>query len=241
MPDSSMGKAEVSEPQESHNPTGPQREKTKKLHLYRLIAPITYGVGIVAAIIIFGVAKLLLSLSAGHEWFSSYVEIAFGLNAGLSLSMFRKWCLNHKGDLKRHKRKLQSMHDCADKKAAAYINSRMLRYIRRIDYCFTKDTKGLIVMARCFCLFSLVLLVSGSSEWFLPFATLLILPLVMYYVAYKLAGIIFFQECFALFVKVRFCIFPILKHGSKLKLYGLNEYTGEDIGIDPIGGVERMA
>ena len=240
MPDSSMGKVEVSESQESHNPTGLQRKKSKKLHLYRLIAPITYGSGIVVAIIIFYVAKFLLSLSAGHEWFSSYIEIAFGLNAGLSLSMFRKWCLNHKADLKRHKRKIQSMHDCADKKAAAYINSRMLRYIRRIDYHFTKDTKVLIIMAKCFCLFSLVLLVSGSSEWFLPFATLLILPLVMYYVAYKLAGIIFSHECLVLYFKVRFCVFPLLKHGSEMKLYGLNEYTGEDRGTDPVHGVEMV-
>ncbi len=240
MPDSPMGKAEVSGSQESHNPTGPQRKKSKKLHLYRLIAPITYGTGIVVAIIIFYVAKLLLSLSAGHEWFSSYIEIAFGLNAGLSLSMFRKWCLNHKGDLKRHKRKIQSMHDCADKKAAAYINSRMLMYIRRIDYHFTKDTKVLIIMAKCFCLFSLVLLVSGSAEWFLPFATLLILPLVMYYVAYKLAGIIFSHECLVLYLKVKFCVFPILKHGSEMKLYGLNEYTEEDRGTDPVHGVEMV-
>lgn len=225
MPDSPMGKVEVSGSQDSQNSTGPQRKKSKKLHLYRLIAPITYGTGIVAAIIIFFVAKLLLSLSVGHEWFSSYIEIAFGLNTGLSLSMFRKWCLNHKGDLKRYKRAIQSMHDCADKKAVAYINSRMLRYIRRLDYRFTKDTKSLIIMARCFCLCSLVLLVSGSPEWFLPFATLLILPLVMYYIAYKFVEVIFYQECFALYVKVRFCIFPILKHGSKMNLYGLNEYT----------------
>ena len=240
MPDLQMEKSESSEIQESHNPTDSLRKKSKKLHLYRLIVPITYGAGIVAALLIFGAAKLLLTLSAGHEWFSSYVEIVFGLNAGLSLSKFRKWCLNHKGDLKRHKRKIQSMHDSADKKAAAYINSRMLRYIRRIDYHFTKDTKVLIIMAKCFCLFSLVLLVSGSSEWFLPFATLLILPLVMYYVAYKLAGIIFSHECLVLYLKVRFCVFPILKHGSEMKLYGLNEYTEEDRGTDPVHGVEMV-
>ncbi len=225
MRDLQMGKSESSETQESHNPTDSLRKKSKKFHLYRLIVPITYGAGIVAALLIFSTAKLLLALSAGHEWFSSYVEIAFGLNAGLSLSMFRKWCLNHKGDLKRYKRKIQSMHDSADKKSSAYINGRMLRYIRRIDYRFTKDTKSLIIMARCFCLCSLVLLVSGSPEWFLPFATLLILPLVMYYIAYKFVEVIFYQECFALYVKVRFCIFPILKHGSKMNLYGLNEYT----------------
>lgn len=225
MPDSQMGKTGVSEFQGSHDPNDSQRKKSKKLHLYRLITPITYGAGIVAAIIIFYVAKLLLSLSTGHEWFSSYVEIAFGLNAGLSLSMFRRWCLDLKGDLKRHKRKVQSMHDSADKKVAAYINSRLFRYIRRIDYHFTKDTKGLIIMAKCFCLFSLVLLVSGSSEWFLPFATLLILPLVMYYIAYKFVGIIFFRECFVLYLKVRFSILPIIKYGSKRKLYGLNAYA----------------
>ena len=225
MPDSPMRKAEVLESQESHNPTGPQRKKSKKLHLYRLIAPITYGSGIVAAIIIFCVAKLLLSLSTRHEWFSSYVEIAFGLNAGLSLSMFRKWCLNHRRDLKRYKRIIQSMHDCVDKKAAAYINSRMSRCIRRLDYRFTKDTKSLIIMARCFCLFSLALLVSGSPECLLPFATLLILPLIMYYIAYKFVEVVFSHECLGLYAKMRFCIFPILKHGSKMKLYGLKEYT----------------
>lgn len=240
MPDSQMGKTGVSEFQGSHDSTDSQRKKSKKLHLYRLITPITYGAGIVAAIIIFYVAKLLLSLSTGHEWFSSYIEIAFGLNAGLSLSKFRKWCLNHKGDLKRHKRKIQSMHDSADKKAAAYINSRMLRYIRRLDYRFTKGTKSLIVMARCFCLFSLVLLVSGSPEWFLPFATLLILPLVMYYIAYKFVGVIFYYECIILYLKVRFCIFPIIKYGSKMKFYGLTEYTVADRGLGPIGGVEKV-
>ena len=205
-----------------------------------MITPITYGAGIVAAIIIFYVAKLLLSLSTGHEWFSSYIEIAFGLNAGLSLSMFRKWCLNHKGDLKRYKRKIQSMHDSADKKSSAYINGRMLRYIRRIDYRFTKDTKSLIIMARCFCLCSLALLVSGSPEWFLPFATLLILPLVMYYIAYKFVDVVFSYECFVLYFKVRFCIFPRLKHGGKMKLYGLNEYTGEYRGAGPVGVVEMV-
>ena len=240
MRDLQMGKSESSETQESHNPTDSLRKKSKKLHLYRLIVPITYGAGIVAALLIFGAAKLLLTLSAGHEWFSSYVEIVFGLNAGLSLSKFRKWCLNHKGDLKRHKRKIQSMHDSADKKAAAYINSRMLRYIRRLDYCFTKGTKSLIVMARCFCLFSLVLLVSGSPEWFLPFATLLILPLVMYYIAYKFVGVIFYHECIILYLKVRFCIFPIIKYGSKMKFYGLTEYTVADRGLGPIGGVEKV-
>lgn len=240
MPDSQMGKTGVSEFQGSHDSTDSQRKKSKKLHLYRLITPITYGAGIVAAIIIFYVAKLLLSLSAGHEWFSSYIEIAFGLNAGLSLSMFRRWCLDLKGDLKRHKRKIQSMHDSADKKVAAYINSRLFRYIRRIDYRFTKDTKGLIIMARCFCLFSLVLLVSGSPEWFLPFATLLILPLVMYYIAYKFVEVIFYHECIILYLKVRFCIFPIIKYGSKMKFYGLTEYTVADRGLGPIGGVEKV-
>ena len=225
MPDLQMGRSEASEIQESHNPTGSKRKKSKKLHLYKLIVPVTYGAGIVAALIIFCVAKLLLSLSTGHEWFSSYVEIAFGLNAGLSLSMFRKWCLNHRGDLRRYKQVIQSMHDCADKKAAAYINSRMLRCIRRLDYLFTKDTKSLIIMARCFCLFSLALLVSGSPECLLPFATLLILPLIMYYIAYKFVEVVFYHECLGLYAKMRFCIFPILKHGSKMKLYGLKEYT----------------
>ena len=240
MPDLQMGKVEVSDSQGSHNPTGSQKKKSKRLHLYKLIAPITYGTGIVAAIIIFCVAKLLLSLSARHEWFSSYVEIAFGLNAGLSLAMFRKWYLNIKGDLRRHKREIQTRHDSADKKAVAYVNSRMLRYIRRIDYRFTKATKGLIIMARCFCLFSLVLLVSGSPEWFLPFATLLILPLVMYYIAFQFAKFIFSQECLILiFVKVRLCVFPKLRHGSEIKIYGLNEYA-DARAIAPIGGVEMV-
>ena len=133
MSNSQMGKAEISDFQGGYDSTDSKSKKSKKLHLYRLIAPITYGAGIVAAIIIFGVAKLLLSLSVEHEWFSSYIEITFGLNAGLSLAMFRKWYLNLKRDLIRHKQIIQSMHDKADKMASAYINSRMLRYINRLN------------------------------------------------------------------------------------------------------------
>ena len=110
MRDLQMGKSESSETQESHNPTDSLRKKSKKFHLYRLIVPITYGAGIVAALLIFSTAKLLLALSAGHEWFSSYVEIAFGLNAGLSLSMFRKWRLIHSAGLKGYKRIVLLMH-----------------------------------------------------------------------------------------------------------------------------------
>ena len=63
MPDLQMGRSEASEIQESHNPTGSKRKKSKKLHLYKLIVPVTYGAGIVASLIIFFVATLLLSLS----------------------------------------------------------------------------------------------------------------------------------------------------------------------------------
>ena len=222
-----MEKAETVKCRAGNDLTQPEFKKRKTLHLCKLIAPITYLLGFIAAIVIYCVAKLLLSLSLEHEWFSSYIEIVFGLNAGLSLFMIRKWCLPVKRDLIRHKQKIKAMaDDGTDKKMAVYINSRVLRYINRIDYYLAKDTKVIIILARCFCVFSLVLMVSGSPRWFLPFATLLILPLVMYYIAYKYARIIFFEECVYLYAKVRFCLFPVLKHGGKMKLHGLNEYAG---------------
>lgn len=213
--------------QADNDSTQPKFKKRKALQACKLIAPITCLSGLVTAIIIYYIAKLLLSLSLEHEWFSSYIEIVFGLNAGLSLSRLRKWCLPLKGDLIRDKQKIKAMRDDGiNKELAAYINSRILRYINRIDYFLAKDTKVLIILARCFCILSLVLMVSGSPRWFLPFATLLILPFILYYIAYKSARIIFLGECLCLYAKVRLCIFPALKHGGKMKLHGLNEYAG---------------
>lgn len=227
MEHSQTGKTEALKCQADNDQPRPKFKKRKTLHLCKLIAPITYLLGLLAAIIIYYIAKFLLSLSLEHEWFSSYIEIVFGLNAGLSLSLLRKWWLPLKKDLIRDKQKIKAMKDDGiDKKLAAYINSRILRYINRIDHYLAKDTNAIIILARCFCILSLVLMVSGCPECFLPFATLLILPLVMYYIAYKYARIIFFEECVYLYAKVRFCLFPVLKHGGKMKLHGLNEYAG---------------
>ena len=227
MEQSQMEKAETLKCQVDNDLAHPEFKKRKTLHLCKLIAPITHLLGFIAAIVIYCMAKWLLSLSLEHEWFSSYIEIVFGLNAGLSLSLLRKWCLPIKRDLIRDKQKIRVMkEDGIDKEMAAYINSRILRYINRIDHYLVKDTKVIIILARCFCILSLVLMVSGSPRWFLPFATLLILPLVMYYIAHKTARIIFFRECLYLYFKVRFCVFPMLKHGGKMKLRGLNEYAG---------------
>ena len=129
------------------------------------------------------VGAWLVSLSCGHQWLSSFVEIAFALNLAMSFPSVKEAALKVKQDLLilRVKRKISLGHEeWACNEACSIMETCSKYWIAVYEGRARRELNFCVVLGKWFAGGSLVILLTDCTSWAIFFLPLLIAPAIAF-------------------------------------------------------------
>ena len=144
---------------------------------------LTLMCGTAVGIVWFFVGRALLLRSEQCEWLSSFVEVAFALNAALTFEKVREWLnpLRMKFD-SGIKEIGNRYHDKTRKKIIQYVQNHEEEVFDNCERMMRENLNWIVNLARLFAIISVIVLLGYKRGDYVMYIPCLIIPVVLYWI-----------------------------------------------------------
>lgn len=164
-----------------------------------------WGLGMLELMLLYVVGCIIMKFSFHDNWVSSYIEIAFALDAAITSRWFRKKFFPLRQDLKAIAKEREMANVPHDKSyvRGLKLNYRAQRLVLWTEKVFAKHFARIKFLGRVFAFISLIVLLIGCSQEFEKLVPMLIFPFVLNWSVYWLSTNLFEMKVLLLYTRVR--------------------------------------